>query len=150
MTTLTKNIHLAPRVCSIQYIPCAMVASLTRGSSNFARKVNFMPGKTWLDLYHTPGSATFDQPSEKTPSGTIYNQKLEIFFPGLDTANLADLFNMDYTEFILKIKWSTGDSYLIGSKEIPVIFSENWSSSKGGSIFTFFRKSIEKAHKYEI
>jgi hypothetical protein len=149
MNTLQKNKYLAPTICKIKYTPLDFIELIMRGTSDFARIVQFITGKTWLDLYHTPGKTIFEQPLDIVSAGSLYNQKLQMFFPGLDISNLSDLFNMDYTEFILKLIFSSGDTYIIGTKENPIRFTDNWSTSNSGSIFTFSRKSIDKAYKLE-
>lgn len=149
MNTLLKNSNLLAKVCAIQYIPCSDVVSVKRGSSNFSRVINFLSGKTWLNLYSTPASIKFTQKSETTGAGTFYDQKVELNYPGLDVANLEDLFNTDYTEFILKLIYTNGDEYLVGDKERPARFTDKFSTENSASAFVFSCKNYQKACKYE-
>lgn len=149
MNTLLKNSNLLAKVCAIQYIPCSDVISVVRGSSDFSRVVNMATGKTWLDLYATPGSMKFSQPTAQSAAGTFYDQKLSIKFPGLDPDNLPSLFNTDATEYIVKLTMAGGDEYIMGDKKQPARLVEDFSTESSGFSLTFVCKSTQRACQYE-
>lgn len=142
---LTKNTNLIPAVCSIQIASISDIASITDSSTAYKKTVTFKQGKTWTDVYHTPGSMKFEEPKGLSNAGPYYKQKAEGFFPGDDAANLTDFNNIDNKRFVVKLTFNNGISKIIGDLNNPAIISIDFATNKGGSAMLYTCDSIYKA-----
>jgi len=144
---MEKNSNLNPQVCSVQYAPVSDIISVS--IIRKLCKVIFCFGKTWSDFYITPGSSTFEFPQDQISGNTIFKQKVTMLFPGLDISNLSDLFNSTETLFIVKVTMNSGDEYIIGCKENPAQYLEDFGTSKSGRSIIFWCNSPDKPFAYQ-
>lgn len=133
---MNRNSHLNPKVCHIQYVPVSYIINMVVQLNVLS--ITFAPGKTWLDFYSTPGSVDFEFPTEKKDGNVIFRQKASLFFPGLDIANINNLFNAGYQFYIVKVTMNSGDKYIIGSLQNPAQYIEDFATDKGGRSISFW------------
>ena len=144
---MRKNLNLNPKVCHIQYAPVSDIekVNIVLGYC----KVIFRPGKVWLDFYTTPGSIDFEFPQDIAGGNTIYKQKLTAFFPGLDSSNVKDLFNSDATLYIVKLTMNSGVQFIMGDKENPSQYGDQFGTGKGGRSINLWCNSADPPFPYQ-
>lgn len=148
--SLEKNQNLANKICKVAIALCSNVDSINQGASGeFYRSVVFSSG-TWEDIPFTPGTANYDEPAKDTANGILYNQALQIFFPGSDPENLEFLNSYTGKPIIIKITYSNGNEKIIGDKNNPAKLLPSYSvGGKTGRNFDFRRQSNSPAFNLE-
>jgi len=147
---MEKNKNLNPQVCKIQYTEIENVAAIIRGSSRSRRKVTFLPGKTWKEIYGTPGKIVYEEKPSPGGSGVLYEQRADMFYPGRDKSNLTDFYDFEETIFLYKVTYTNRDEYLIGNLNEPASVVLDFSTVKGGGAISFICNSTEKAYIFEV
>jgi len=111
--TIHKNSNLTPAVCKILF---ALIDDVQEISSpdRFHRVVTFLSGKSWQEIYLTPGTFEFSEKSKDNDAGDLIEQSLKFIFPGEDESNLSDLDAVIGRPVLVKIQYHTGGSKLMG------------------------------------
>jgi hypothetical protein len=144
---MNKNLNLNPKVCGIEYSPVSDVEAVK--IVNGVCSVIFKPGKGWLDFYSTPGSIEFEFPQDNIAGNTVYKQKVSLFFPGLDDANVKDLFNTDASLYVIKVALNSMDEYIVGGCDNPAQYSESFGTTKGGRSIFFWCDAPNRPFPYK-
>lgn len=144
-----KNSNLTPIICKVEYAFLSDVIGINIGSPATYRQVQFIPHKSWNEIYNTPGRVSYEEPSVKSSAGTLFEQKLELFYPGDDVKDLSEFDNYEEQRFIVKFTYSNGVSKLLGGKTSPCRFEKNLSTSESGSTITFYKNSVSRAFVLE-
>lgn len=113
--SIRKNSNLTPAVCRISFAPLVDIDSISASADRFSRNVSFKSGKTWQDIYFTPGTAEFSEKSKDTEAGDLFEQSLKFIFPGEDEYNLASLDLVLGRPALVRIEYSSGMSKLLGA-----------------------------------
>lgn len=145
-----KNTFLGLTVCEVFYAFIEDVVSVNRTATAKTLSVTFVPAKSWVRIYSTPGSIDYEEPVENTAAGKLWKQQLSLFYPGINPSNLSEFDNMDNRRFVVKFVLSNGISYIIGNTMNPVKFDKNLSVSSGGSNIVFYKNSTEPALLLQI
>lgn len=146
---IKKNNNLHVQVCRVKVVPITDVASVTMGSPSYMRQVNLKEGASWIDLYHTPGSAEFTEKWKDTEAGMLFEQILRIQFPGLDETNRADLGMLERRGMLIGI--SIGEAgvkwLLMGSPDngARLLSSISAGSKTPGILLEFTCMATQKA-----
>lgn len=143
--SLTKNKYLAPIITRVYYQFIYNIVSVNPGSTDNHKTVLFQAGQNWLEIYKVPKDVNFDEPIKRTDAGNLYEQKLQLSFPGDDESNLADFNNLEHRPLIVKFEYDNSKSKLIGEVNNPVTASISYSTSRGGSVITFECDSRNRA-----
>lgn len=121
------------------------------GSTPHKRKLTFIPGQTWLNIYFAPGSASFTEPKTDTPHGPLFNQLLKIRFPEDTADSIAELEKMDVLPVVIKIVYSDASEKLIGSPGNPAHQGSNFvtNSDQVADEITFMCAAQHRAYLLE-
>ncbi len=113
-TEISKNSNLTPAVCKIFFSLQEDIDAISSIPDRFHRHVDFKSGKTWSEIYFTPGSAEFTEKPKDNDAGELIEQSLKFIFPGEDDTNLADLDAIRARPVLVSIQYSDGESKLMG------------------------------------
>lgn len=114
---MTKNTFLAPAICRVFCLPLSELMEILPVTDGFHFQVLLNPGKSWKEIYFTPGSAELGEKPKETEAGVLYEQTLRILFPGDGDANLAQLEQLQDRPLLIRIELSSGQTHLMGSAE---------------------------------
>lgn len=134
---MNKSNSLSPVICKLSYVfnENADLCVHPDASINTI-KVVLRSGMAWVPIYFTPGTAKFSQQLDPSDGLRIYKQGLNFDFPGLiESYKLAEDFRNKL--FIIKMDYNDGNSYIMGCKNNPAQFVNNYDDQNGGSIFIF-------------
>jgi hypothetical protein len=145
MTDIVKNQHLAQDICSVHFVPVSDVEFILPGTTKMARTIMFKTGKDWIKIYGTPAKTEYEEPTKETPAGTQYKQKLTLIYPGIDSTNNDTFDGKNRDLFCVKMTYTSGHSFIMGTKDNPAVFSKDYTMNKNGSIITFECTSIRPA-----
>ncbi|WP_196890392.1 hypothetical protein [Aureivirga marina] len=105
------------------------------------RSFKFAPDYSFHKIYGTPNSIKFLNSSQKTKSGTLYNYKIQLLYPGLKESDFFDFHRMLKDKYSVRIKTVQQEVYEVGNKIIPLEMKINFKSGSGTEI-TFYNKSL--------
>ena len=111
---MDKNSNLVPAVCQIFCAPLGDVDTMAPAPDRFHRCVVLKSGKSWQQIYFTPGTAEFTEKPKDTDSGELIEQSLKCFFPGEDAANLAGFEAITRRPLLVMIQFDTGWGKIMG------------------------------------
>lgn len=114
---ISKNSNLTPAICRVFFVPLVEVASVLPVTDGFHFQVDLNPGKTWKEIYFTPGSTELSEKPKESEPGLLYEQTLRMSFPGDDDTNLAALDQIVDHPGLIKIQLSSGQFHLMGEIE---------------------------------
>ena len=103
-----KNLNLNPIICKVEYSFVSDIISINIGSPATYRHVQFIPHKLWNEIYKTPGRVSYEELPSKSNAGTLFEQKLELFYPGDDEKDISEFDNYEEQRFIVKLTYSNG------------------------------------------
>ena len=130
--TIQKNSNLIPSVCKIFFALLSDIDTIITTPDRFHRYIVFKSGKSWQQIYLSPGSAELLERSKDTDAGELIEQSLKFTFPGEDELNLAALDAVLNHPAIVKVEYSTGPAKLLGDQSNGAKLSQiNQVSSKG-------------------
>ena len=141
---MNKNLFLNPKVCKIQYVNSSDVVSYKIYKNTIS--VQFAQGKTWLDFYSTPGSASFEFPLDNLDGNDYFKQKVSMFFPGLDSSHIIASENASSLKYLIKISMNSGEDFIMGTGENPAQYIESFNSDKGGYDISFWCNSQNRPY----
>lgn len=136
-----KNDNLNPQVCKIEIVPIGDVSAINFGADRTYRVVTLKSQKSWLEIYFTPGKATYEEEFIEDAAGSAWNQKLEFLYPGEDSDTLNALFNYPSNKWCVKLTFNSALVKLIGDLDNPCLLKKSFSTEKGGHVLSIFRKS---------
>ena len=122
---MNKNENLIPDICKVYYSLLYYVNNVTVDDDTAT--VSFQTGKGWNEMYLTAGTVQLSQKQQSKASGEIFQQKLQGFFPGMDTGNVSDFSSLEGLPMLIRIDTCNGDHYLLGTMENPVKLLESLS-----------------------
>ena len=114
--SITKNSNLVLSMCRIFVAPAADVATII-SPGQYSRLVNFKSGKSWQEIYFTPGTAEFCEKPKENDAGELIDQSLKFTVPGEDPANLPAFEALQGRPLLVKMEISSGVSKLMGETE---------------------------------
>lgn len=102
------------------------------------------------EVYCSPETMQFVEPSEKTNAGIHYNTTVKGFSPGLTEELDAALDYMDQRKWVVLFVDGNGNYKLAGTKENPLRLATNVdtgqdTSSRAGCDFVFSGKTLTRA-----
>lgn len=149
--SLDKPSNLVASILKVEYRFAKNIATFTKGSTKYHRRITFTDDDYWLNIYHTPGTATFSEPKVETDHGNIFDQQLSVKMPAVTQAYIQKLENMDEIPVIIRFTYSDGLQKIMGSDKNPVIFNSNYQESKESTsdTFTFRCQATHRAYFYE-
>lgn len=133
----TKNVSLVPIITRVAYqFPVAFSLFELHTSPLFVI-TNFHHGHNWINLFFTPGNASFSE-TLKNPPGNLYNINLKLSFSGDESfKNTSELllFHRLFTfPCIVKITFSNGLEKILGSPVNPSLVSFSRTSDINSTI----------------
>ena len=145
--SLTKNSNLVPVICNVYFSPIEDVDSIFSGTDRFHQIVVFNSGKSWQEIYFTPGTAEFNEKPKDNDAGTLFEQSLKFIFPGEDESNASAFDQVMDRPVLVKMQYSNGILKILGTKEIPARLSlvSQVTPKSTGAQFEFNRSAPEKA-----
>lgn len=129
--SVTKPGNL-PLPVKVQYIFTDDVQSFTRYQGVYALIV-LKSGKAFSDFYSTPGSIEFSEKAGKRPSGTFYDTKVSLSFPGVNAETEQKFLRLNRTMAILKVFFSDNSVRTVGAPENPVLLLTEITQSNSKS-----------------
>ena len=112
--SIEKNSNLVPAVCTISCVQLDDVDAITSTPDRFHRHVDLKTGKSWEQVYFTPGTAEFSEKPKDTDAGELIEQSLKCIFPGEDDTNLAAFDAIAARPLLVVIHFNTGESKIMG------------------------------------
>lgn len=125
---LAKNTNLTSKIIKVYYALSENVASVLKTSTDLTKQVTFNVGQDWNELYFTAGTAKFSEPMQEDRSGKIYDQTLQLNYPGEDEANAITLYNITARKIIVRLDYNTGMHKIMGDLERPARLTPNHTS----------------------
>lgn len=120
--SISKNTSLFNPVCRIMIIPVDETYSVDNDPDRFHRKVNPKNGKSWTEVYFTPGTAELSHKQKDAAAGNLFEHTLAFNTPGADETDNEELDPFIGRPLLVRIGLSNG-SRLMGSMEIPAKLS---------------------------
>lgn len=142
--SLKKYPGSPPEIFKLQYAFASDINTIMKVSS-FATVIELKEFKSWNDLYATPGSVSFNEKSEDTPSGTLYKRDVVCSFPGIDPLAQDEIFRLNRVPLILLMFYQDGTIRVVGNLEEPVkLLADHESTRRTGFNITFLSQGIER------
>lgn len=137
-------------ICKIEYRYAQSIASYVMGASPHHRIVTF-DEEYWLNIYFSPGTAAYSEPQIPNANGPLFDQQLQMKFPGHMSEHLAYLERMDELPVIVRFSYSDGVQKLMGSPDNPVIFNSAYrdDAKSASDEFKFRCMAPHRAYLYE-
>jgi len=120
---LTKSQKRGQRVTQLYYQYGFNISSINQ-VDDITRSVNFKSGYSWEQIYFTPGSGFFFEKKEDTKAGLLYNQSIELFFPGEETNDIQSFDELARKPLIIKLVY-INQVKLVGSLSNPARLTDN-------------------------
>ncbi|MFZ4522998.1 MAG: hypothetical protein ACOYNC_14910 [Bacteroidales bacterium] len=130
--SIMKNSNLVLSVCRIFVTPIDEVAAII-SVNQFCRSVTLKNGKSWQELYFTPGTAEFGEKPKENDAGDLIEQSLKFIFPGEDSSNLFSFDALQGRPVLVKIEVSSGVIKLMGDLENGAKLSVGFQISQKAS-----------------
>ena len=146
--TILKNTSINLQVCKVEIVKISDVASVNYGSNSVHRSVTLKTGKSWKQIYFTPGKLTFSSEQVNDVAGPSFNNKIVLPYPGEDDSTISDLDNLENGRFLTRITLNSGIIKLIGDLDSPCTCQISFSIEKSGRIIEFIQKSILPAFNF--
>ena len=145
--TIAKNTNLIPMECKIFIAPLIDVDSITNAADRFHRSVTFETGKTWQEVYFTPGTAELTEKPKDTDAGELIEQSLKFIFPGDGDGNLASMDAILNRPALVKIQFQDATSKLMGDTANGAKLTQlsQFSAKGAGSTLEFSCMAIYRA-----
>ncbi|MFZ4546819.1 MAG: hypothetical protein ACOYN4_05270 [Bacteroidales bacterium] len=119
--TIAKNITSNPLICKVEYAFPEDILSMQNVELNQVR-ITMQTAKVFNNIYGTPSSYNFTEPSDVSTSGLLFKQKLTLYYPGLETATQKLLQVLERRKAVFKITYQHGIVQVIGSLDVPAKF----------------------------
>jgi hypothetical protein len=149
--SITKSDQLAAIVTKVMYQFAHNIQTFKVGLNVNYRFVSFKTGNNWLPFYFSPGTAIFSETKKESTHGPTFDQLLEFLLPGELSAQNEALKMLDQFPVIVKITYNTGAERIIGTPDVPALFSNDYVSNKAKTSSTtgFKCLSTERAYIYQ-
>lgn len=143
--TLLKNKKSSPLICNVEYALPGDIDTMENVELNQVR-ITMKPGKVFNQIYGTPSSHSFSEPSELSSAGLLFKPKLTLYYPGIETETQKQLIQLERQKAIFKITYQHGLVQIIGSPDVPAKLFNSFSSSEAtGNTITITCESDERA-----
>jgi hypothetical protein len=134
-----------PEIFKLQYVYASDINTFMKVSS-FAAVIELKEFKSWNDLYATPGSISFNEKSEDTPSGTLYKKDVVLSFPGIDPMAQDEFYRLNRIPLILLLFYQDGTIRVVGDPQEPVkLLADHESTRRTGFNITFLSQGTERS-----
>lgn len=112
--------------------------------------VSFSATADIYEIYCTPESMEFDEPSERTVAGTHYNTQVSGFIPRDSSDVLEAMNDMERKPYVLIFKDGNGNFKLAGTASEPLYIDSSLNSGRqvsdrAGYSISFVGKTISRA-----
>jgi len=133
--SIAKNSKSNPLICKIEYAFPDDILTMENVELNQV-DITMKGSKVFNELYGTPSSHTFSEPSDVSAAGLLFKQKLSVYYPGIEVLSHSQLVLLERTPAIYKITYQHGLVQVIGSMDVParLFFSLSASDSTGINI----------------
>ncbi len=117
--SILKNTNLNSIICGILYCFPEEVLSIADGRSEYHKIITLVTGKTWKQIYFTPGSADFQEPQKIDDPGSVFEQKLKFVFPGENESNAITISEISNRPILVLLTYNIGRAKFIGDLDNP-------------------------------
>ncbi|MBD2700131.1 hypothetical protein IC229_05760 [Spirosoma sp. BT702] len=104
----------------IRCVPVIGVQSMPEPAAGGPMVVNgpptFKSGYTWIKLYGTEGTKTYDEQQQEVDDGEIWNLTISLFLPGDSAQQRTALAQMVRHRFVVECQDNTGTWRRVGTK----------------------------------
>lgn len=83
-------------------------------------KIEFLPGKSWFLLTHTPGTFDLSEKQKTDASGVLFEQKLKCNYTRYERTDDNRVHYWQMADLLLKVEYNTGETEIIGCPAFPV------------------------------
>lgn len=121
-----KNTPGHQTTCRLFVAPVEEISAITQTTDKFHRSVTFASGKTWTEIYYTPGTGELVEKYKETDAGALWEQSLKVSFPTDAASGTLQLDPFVDRPIVVKIDMSCGTSRLIGDLANPARMAINF------------------------
>lgn len=92
----------------------------------------------WEEIYATPGSIQLEQQKRDTPAGALYDQEVQLSYPGLRPESLMNvLADLGNERFAIRLLANSGLTVIIGNVDAFAQLEWKYSSTANATTFNF-------------
>jgi hypothetical protein len=130
------------RIDEVWYVPTTDVQSY--GIVSDRAVVTLKSGKSWVNMYFTPGTAALEESHADEGRAWAYLQRFSASMPGEDIENTEWVDEYNNRPVLIKLVQNNGVK-LLGSLDIPCRMRLTYSTTESGILLRVERKSKERA-----
>ena len=142
--TLLKNKIVSPLICTLEYIFPEDVQSLENVELSKVR-IEPKPGKSFLPIYATPGSFSYNENPTDEDKGYLFRQVLKVYYPGVEPDTFTFLYNIERRKAIYRITFQNDNQMIVGSMDVPASLKTAFQADQSvGTVLTITCDSDER------
>ncbi|MCH8490216.1 MAG: hypothetical protein LAT81_09860 [Oceanicaulis sp.] len=130
-----KNQKLINLICEVEFIPLSRVSGVNFFGNPFEKQVNTTGG--FSKIYGTPVAMIFTQRQSLTKSGSQYEQRITLLYPGLEVTTSPNLYTLDQARHLVKFKDHHGQIFIMGSLDQGCRMRWNYDIQRANFSITF-------------
>ena len=134
---MDKSNKLNPVIVAIKFAEISQISGIVQGVDKFHKIISLNSGQNYIQVYFSPGTASFESANKLDDSGEIHNNTLQCKYPG-DGSNVPsqiDLINMK--RGIVVYTYNDGSVRTFGTLDNPVICTASFSTKDKGYSIVF-------------
>ena len=124
--TVLKNPSTFISSCKVSIALVEDVSAINRLTDRYHLQVVFKSGKSWQDIYYTPGTGELSASLKETDAGILWEQTFKMSLPGDGETNLSKFNSLIDRPIVVKITYSDGTVRMLGNLRIPARLSSNF------------------------
>lgn len=139
---MDKSNRLNPIIVGVKFAEISQISGVVQGVDKYHKIVSLIGGQNYIQVYFSPGSATFESPNKLDDPGELHNNTLQCKYPG-DGTNVPsqiDLINMK--RGVVVFTYNDGSVRTFGTLDNPVICTASFSTKDKGYSIVFTHSDV--------